>query len=318
MRYELVALLETVLGPSSPRRQDNEKDNIAFNCPNPACSSHGSNKKKLEVNLKSKFWHCWVCHSRGSKLSTLLRFSGKSTTAHYQELKRVGEFVDLSRDIILEHTDKKRHVELPPEAFPVLSKRNSQTEAAVSYLIKRDFTKTDILRYRIHFAASGNHEDRIIIPTYGRTGLLMDYSSRTIHDDMYPKYLEPIFDKSQVIGFESLINWKLPVTLVEGKLDAIAVRHNAIPLSGTYMMQRLFTVLLEHKPTVTICLDPEAKEYGIKLAKKLHSSGISVFFAELPNNEDPASLGHELVWEYIRKALPVNFEFFMKHKIESI
>ena len=40
----------------------------AHHCP--FCHHH---KKKLQINLESQQWHCWVCDSKGRKIQTLLR-----------------------------------------------------------------------------------------------------------------------------------------------------------------------------------------------------------------------------------------------------
>jgi hypothetical protein len=35
-----------------------------------------------------------------------------------------------------------------------------------------------------------------------------------------------------IIGFENMINWNVPIVLCEGAFDAIAIKRNAIPLFG--------------------------------------------------------------------------------------
>ena len=51
----LLNLLERILGKGDKK----SKGNYAFYCPN--CSHH---KKKLEVNLESQQFECWVCGKR--------------------------------------------------------------------------------------------------------------------------------------------------------------------------------------------------------------------------------------------------------------
>jgi transcription elongation factor Elf1 len=53
---ELLRILENVLGTGKTLR-NNE---VAFYCP--FCNHY---KQKLQVNMESRNWHCWVCNARG-------------------------------------------------------------------------------------------------------------------------------------------------------------------------------------------------------------------------------------------------------------
>ena len=50
-KITLITLLESVLG----KGKINSNDNVAFHCP--FCHH---NKKKMEVNIVTQYWHCWV------------------------------------------------------------------------------------------------------------------------------------------------------------------------------------------------------------------------------------------------------------------
>ena len=49
--FKLLSLIETVLG----KGKSTSRGNVAFNCP--FCHH---NKKKLEVDIDSQHWHCWI------------------------------------------------------------------------------------------------------------------------------------------------------------------------------------------------------------------------------------------------------------------
>ena len=58
-KFSIITLLESVLG----KGKINANDNVAFHCP--FCHH---NKKKMEVNIVTQYWHCWVCNAAGRKL----------------------------------------------------------------------------------------------------------------------------------------------------------------------------------------------------------------------------------------------------------
>jgi len=60
----LLSLLSVVIG--NPGRNVRKENEHIFFCP--FCSHY---KPKLQVNLVSQFWHCWVCDSKGRTLKQL-------------------------------------------------------------------------------------------------------------------------------------------------------------------------------------------------------------------------------------------------------
>ena len=64
----------------------------------------------------------------------------------------------------------------------------------------------------------------------------------------------------------------MPVVLVEGMFDAIAVRRNSIPLLGKIMSDKLKQVLIETKPPeVYVMLDRDAQKEAMKIEQYLKS-----------------------------------------------
>ena len=76
----LLSLLESVIG----RSKKTSGNNVSFKCP--LCNHY---KHKLEVDLSSQYWHCWVCNSKGRKLYTLF----KKINATISQLKDLSKFV---------------------------------------------------------------------------------------------------------------------------------------------------------------------------------------------------------------------------------
>ena len=63
-KFSVITLLESVLG----KGKINSNDNVAFHCP--FCHHK---KKKMEINIITQYWHCWVCNAAGRKLAILFR-----------------------------------------------------------------------------------------------------------------------------------------------------------------------------------------------------------------------------------------------------
>ena len=84
MNTELIQLLDKVL---KSRGQSLKKSN-EYMWWSPYVSHH---KPKLQVNIKSGKWHCWVSGEGGHNLFQLFR-KVNATKKHYTELKEIAQF----------------------------------------------------------------------------------------------------------------------------------------------------------------------------------------------------------------------------------
>ena len=108
---------------------------------------------------------------------------------------------------------------------------------AFKYLINRKVTIKDIVKHRIGYCSHGQWSGYLIFPVFNQDNELTYFSARAF-DAFKPPHKLPEFDKN-VIPDEWLINWSLPITLCESKLDAITIRRNAIPMYGKVPSDRL-------------------------------------------------------------------------------
>jgi DNA primase len=282
-KLAIIQNLESVLGKS--RRST--KDNLAFTCP--FCHHH---KPKLEVDIISQHWHCWVCNASGRKISILYR---KLNVAR----EKISQIIRLLDDI--EYKPSKTTtdtpvVQLPAEYRPlwVIDKGSPDYRNAILYLKKRGIGIYDILRYRIGFCDSGEYSGKIIIPSFDANGSLNYFVARAFYESDNYKHKNPKVSKD-IIGFELHINWDLPIVLVEGAFDAIAVKRNAIPLFGKTISNTLKKRIVERKvKTIYICLDADAKKQALEAAEYFMANGIDVYFVDLIG-KDPSDLGFETV-----------------------
>ena len=97
--------------------------------------------------------------------------------------------------------------------------------------------------------------------------------------------------------FETLVSFNHPIVLVEGVMDAIAVRKNAIPMLGKFPSKVLMQKILTSKPKVYVALDSDATSDANKLTMLLQSNGIDVTKLNFVDGEDPSSIGYEQFWK---------------------
>jgi DNA primase len=302
--FPIVTLLESVLGKGRLKANNN----VAFNCP--FCHHH---KPKLEVNTQSQHWHCWVCNAAGRKLPILFKRLNV-------ERSKISKLIVLLEDV--EYRPKKTTTDTPvlhlPESFRplwVFDKGSPEYRNAVFYLRKRGLTIEDILKYRIGYCDAGLYSGKIVIPSFDANGSLNYFVSRAYYEDDVWKHKNPNVSKD-IIGFELHINWDMPIVLVEGAFDAIAIKRNAIPLFGKTISNTLKKRIVERGvKTIYICLDDDAKKQAIEVSDYFMSNGIDVHLVKLPDNSDPSELGFEQVKSIIDNTCPLTGTQLMQEKI---
>lgn len=301
--FALVTLLDSVLGQGK-RTTDS---NIAYHCP--FCHHH---KPKLELNTDSQYWHCWVCNTSGRKLYVLLRKLNVDRSIH----AKLSELLDDVKYQPKVTTTNTEIIQLPTEYQPLwkLDKLSPEYRNAVHYLKRRDIGIADILRYRIGYCTGGMYSGKLIIPSYDANGALNYFVSRAYYNDDTFKHKNPRISKD-IIGFELHVNWNMPIILVEGAFDAIAVRRNAIPLFGKVISNTLKSRIVEQGvKEIYICLDQDARKQALAAAEYFMNNGIIVYFVEL-TDKDPSDLGFKKMSDLIDSTLPLTTEVLMKERI---
>tara|TARA_R100001443_G_C3356238_1_gene178006 strand:+ start:1328 stop:2248 length:921 start_codon:yes stop_codon:yes gene_type:complete len=304
-KLRLVQLLESVLSRGNHNQQSNE---ITFHCP--FCKHH---KKKLNINLISEKWHCWVCGVGGHKIVGLFR-KLKLEKRFFTDLSKI-----IGTTLSSFSKDKSYETVSLPKEFNQLSSASSsnpEVRNALSYLRKRGLTSQDILKYNIGYCDSGKYGGMIIIPSYDEDGVLNFFTGRSYYDVNF-KHLNPTVSKD-IVGFGLFVNWDLPITIVEGAFDAIAIKRNAIPLFGKQILDKLKIKILEKDvKEINIALDKDAMKSAISMAQYFIGRGITVNFVDLPE-EDPSELGFEKITKIIRNVESLTPKKLLEYKINAI
>jgi DNA primase len=303
----LLELLQSILG----KPKATNKGNAAFHCP--FCNTQ---KRKLEVQLftnakEENPWHCWVCNKAGKKITTLF----KALNVDKQKFTELYRILQISPTKI-NVQDIAEQVKLPAEFHPLYIKRPSvEYKNALFYLLKkRGLSVHDIIKYNIGYCEDGEYAKKIIIPSYDTNGRLNYFVSRTYYDAESFRYKNPEVSKN-IVGFENLISWDLPLVLVEGAFDAIAIKRNAIPLFGKTISENLKKKIIQYNvKELYICLDKDAQKQALEHAEYFINNGIVVYFVNL-NEKDPSDIGFLKMKNIIQNTEPFSFSDLISLKL---
>ncbi len=301
----LLNCLESVLG----KGKKSSSGNYAFHCP--FCNHH---KPKLEIKLQTNLkgenpYHCWVCNVKGLQLPTLFKKTKTSREKIFELRSILG--VSPKEDLQKQFTD----VKLPKEFKHLIADTSLEAKIAKSYLKKRGITEVEIIKYNIGHATSGRYSNHIIVPSFDGHNNINYFVARSLDHKAYRKYDTPECNKNEIIGFEAFINWEMPIILVEGAFDAMAVRRNAIPLFGKTLSNALMKKLVESSvKTIYIALDIDAKKDALDHAQTLLNYGKEVYWVDM-KSKDPSDLGFEQFTKLLHDAQPLTFSDIMMLKM---
>ena len=271
-------------------------------------------KPKLQVNVKSGKWHCWVSGEGGHNFFQLFK-KVKATKKHYDELKELS--VDFVSYKYVPDTKTNKEVKLPDEYTPIWIESNSILyKHALKYLKSRGISEDDMIKYSIGYCEDGLYSNRIIIPSYDEEGKLNFFVGRDVFDSKL-KYRNSPTPKN-IVGFELFVNWEEPILLVEGALDAISTKINSIPLFGKTIMNNLKRKILQKKvKTLYVALDNDAFKDSMKIVEGLMNEGIKVHMIKM-TEKDPNDLGYEKFTDVKDLTKETSFKQLMKYKLGMV
>jgi len=271
MFEDKLAILESVFGDYVLQRQGTQ---AYFHCPSEECSS---TKKKLNVNLYTNQFHCWVCLLSGQEIGYLILKQNRELADEWFTLNRMSVYRPPK------YTTDFSSIELP-DLFIPLPEGNVNSpyfKRCMKYLVKeRGLTKKDIYKYNIGFVEKGEYQNYVIFPSYDSDAKLNYFVGRALYKNMRMRYKNPSADKTAIIFNEMFLDFRFPIFLVEGIFDMIKVGDNAVPLLGSSLNENylLFTKLvMEKPPAIYLCLDKEAYDKQTRIANLLGGYGLNIY-----------------------------------------
>lgn len=281
MPKRLYNILASFLGESK-NGYDQNCDQYQFNCP--CCAQekgvNSDNKFNLEVNFRLGKYHCWACGDTNNTkgfISKLIKNYGNSTllNEYREEINNIKqsklyqldcfkdeEFIFEEDYIILPKGFKKINLKACPKRL-------------LNYLNKRCITQDIIDLYNIGYTDyninSPITSNRIIIPSYDKTGSLVFWTGRDYTDNPKRlKYYNSKCDKKQIVYLESRLQYDGDIVIVEGAIDAIYLPNATALLGKTLIKDTTLFKNLYSKANgkIIICLDGDT---DINETKKIYN-----------------------------------------------
>ena len=170
-----------------------------------------------------------------------------------------------------------------------------------------------MVKFHLHTQQLINHLKDLLkflhfqLNDYLNQSLLQFYQSKYKHKN--PKV------SKDIVGFDLLVNWDIPLVLCEGAFDAIAIRRNVIPLFGKSIQSKLEQKIIGNSvKKLYIVLDSDAISNAIGLSKKFMSYGIETHLVDL-GDEDPSEMGYERINQKIYDTPQLDLKKLMEYQL---
>ena len=306
-KLTVINILDTTLGVGSSLKGNEQ----AHHCP--FCNHH---KKKLQINLDTQRWHCWVCDSKGRSIQSLLR----KLNVDIRDLNRLKDIYGEDDYTLVEKDEYVAKLQLPSEFKQLHFKpKGFQPEynQAINYLKERGITQADIVKYNIGYCSEGLYFGRIIVPSYDENGDLNYFVARSYYKEERMKYKNPPVNRD-VIVFDNQINWNEPIILCEGVFDSFSIKRNCIPLLGKFLLSKLKNKIIDKGvKEVTIMLDSDAIADSTKHTDYFLKNGIKVRNI-IPTDKDAGEMGFKAVSELLKGAKQTGWDDLVLSKLNNI
>jgi len=305
--YKKLKILRDIFGGCN-----HSSNEALFTCP--FCNHH---KKKLSINVKKNAWKCWVCDASGKKVFSLIRrFGDQSQLNQWIKLDKTIKIDDFDQQILdLFSNKKKKKISLDlPSDYLFLGRKDlpNNAYAPLKYLKERGITRDQINKYKIGYCGHGEYESRIIIPSFDEEGDCNYFIARSYYSESY-KYKNPPIAKTQMIFNELLIDFKKPVTIVEGAFDALRAGYNSVPLLGSTLSKKslLRKRIVENNSEVFLALDADAKKKQTRIVENLLKDNIRVRVVDTSGYQDIAEMPQSVYDQRKRSAEYISSDFFL-------
>ena len=152
-RLIVITILDNTLGVGTSLKGSEQ----AHHCP--FCHHH---KKKLQVNLETQNWHCWVCDSKGRTIQSLLR----KLNVDYRDIQKLSDIYG-DEPIQTQTEEFVVKLQLPKEFKSLYTKPKSINpiyNQAIGYIKRRKISMDEVLKYNIGYCEDGLYAGRVIIP----------------------------------------------------------------------------------------------------------------------------------------------------------
>lgn len=269
------------------------KDDLNLSIWCPFCKNNNRKKLKLVIHLEKSFYHCWVCDKKGSDVSYVLsridKNLGNKAKKLFKNKSRHKNSLDIDISSLFSAEDNNFEDSFEnritvPEGFKILANAFGSNDPDIrdvfKYALNRGINKHKMWFLRLGYSLDPEYRRCLIIPSLDEKGQINFFTARKIDVDTNCgyKYKNANVPKKNVIFNEININWKIPLTLVEGPLDLLKTNDNATCLLGSSLTEdmNLFHKIVQNKTNIHLALDEDAYYKAIRIASLLSEYDIDV------------------------------------------
>lgn len=290
--------------------------NAAVACPN--CKN--SSKKKLAIKIDTDLVNCWVCGYHGKLIKLLVKFKPNFVNEYIKTFAN-GNISLISN---IDDSKSKKIVEVP-KGFKLLAEyitsNDPYVKAAINYIRNRGLSIRDMWYFKFGVSTDAALSRRVVMPSFDVQGSINFWTGRAIDASAYRKYYNCEFEKKAIIFNELHIDWKKPLTLVEGPFDLTKCDDNATCLLGSSLTEDslLFSKIYEHMTPVILALDDDMQtKMWQRIAKMLASYDIDVHILQLDGKHDVGEMTKDEFMLAKRNAVKWSRDDALYQKISTI
>ena len=269
-------------------------DGVNVACVCPQCALRGKKSLKLAVRLDDGRAHCWVCDIHTSTHGSIVRLIARTRRHLYVKAKELWPATRRHSVDVVHVAD----VTLP-DGFtllaPAIDSDDRHLKAVVRYITRRGLTVDDMWRRRLGMSHVSDFVNRVIIPSFAADGKLNYYTSRSIYEDVYPRYRNAAVSKTSIIFNEVDIDWTSELLVTEGPFDAFTSSANETCMLGSELGEdhRLFEHIVMHRTPVLLGLDSGMRRKTDKIAMLLHSYDVPVRVLDVSGYKDIGEMSRD-------------------------
>ncbi len=318
---QVIEFIELVFGDA---KLTNAGLNACVLCPKCNVETGETTKKKLVIRTDNWLNHCWKCGYKSKSIFHLLqkffphhldRYINEFDGASYISDNTAEEF-KLDKQLVLPHGFQLLAEWFDKDNVPL------HIYQAKKYLLSRGLGYEDFWYWKFGVTnQDADYKNRIIVPSFDETGELNFFVSRSFKPGVSPKYLNPSFDRDNVVFNEINIDWSAELTLVEGPFDLAKCNDNATCLLGKELddSYKLFRKVVSHNTPVAIALDTDATREAMEIARLFCQYGIRVRMCRLPPGiKDPGSMSRNAFVQNLLGATVVSEEDYLLYRVNSL
>ena len=238
-----------------------------WNCRCPLCgdSTTKPHVRRFHINYYPEYdTFMYKCHRCGESNNVYMLYC----TLYDQSYKEAKKFLD---DKIYDPDNIKKRI----KSKIIVNQKSIKTELDIDLdidcfsisdvpptrigqrLVERlkHFTDSRCVNEKFYIAHSGRYKGRIIVPVINN-GVLEYFQGRSLYDDVDPKYLNPIVEKSDIILHKDRFKRNTPIIITEGIIDGMTVGNQGTCCLGSSISDEFLSKIFSYTDAgVIICLD---------------------------------------------------------------